>query len=859
LTLISAPAGFGKSTLVSEWIADSKRPTAWLSLDAGDSDPARFLTYLITALQEISANLGMGLLNTLQAPQPPAIEMILTSLLNEISAISNDFILVLDDYHVVDAKAIDDIISFLLVHMPPQMHLVIITREDPHLPLARLRARGQLTEIRAKELRFTPNEANDFLNRVMGLDLSMEEVAALESRTEGWIVGLQLAALSMQGHQDTAAFIRSFTGSHHFVLDYLVEEVLQQQTEEIQTFLLYTSILDRLCGPLCDALLRTPAATGEATLDYLQRANLFLIPLDNERRWYRYHHLFADLLRQRLMQRVSLSTAEGGSTIAEYHVRASEWYEANGLHAQAFHHAVAAGDIERAARLVEGDGMPLFFRGTVLPVLTWLETLPAETLNQRPSLWVMYASVLLFSSKIIGVEEKLQAAEAALQDRELDAQVKDLIGHIASIRATLAVTQHDIENIVKQSHRALKYLHPNNLPVRTATVWTLGYAYHLQGERHEAGRAYTKAIATSQAIGHLIINVMASIGLGNIQELDNQLHTAVETYRRVLELVGESPPVVACEAHLGLARIYYEWNDLDAAQVHAQQSLQLARQLAKSDLFIGSDLFLARLKIAQGDLEGAAAIVAKADEAVRQQNFHFRVVSVAEAQALIRIQQGKLAEAAEVVQLHQLPVTQARLYLAQGDPAAIELLEGYHQQVVAKGWEDEQLKALLLQAVAYYHHGDTEHQRDMEKALQALGSALVLAEPQGRIRSFVDEGSDMAQLLAEASARGIMPEYVAKLLAAFEEEAGKGKGQADPPMPVIPAPPKGAQPLIEPLSPRELEVLQLITQGLSNQEIGDRLFIALSSVKGHNRNIFGKLQVQRRTEAVARARELGLI
>src|SRR5450759_2492798 len=358
LTLISAPAGFGKSTLVSEWVAGCERSepkvcVAWLSLDEGDNDPTRFLTYLVAALQTLGPKIGAGVLASLQSPQPPSIESNLTVLLNEIAAIPDNFILVLDDYHLIDAQPIDQALTFLLDHLPPQMHLVITTREDPSLPLPRYRVRGQLTELRAADLRFTPAEAADFLNRVMSLNLAAEDIAALETRTEGWIAGLQLAAISMHGHQDTASFIKSFTGSHHFVLDYLVEEVLHQQSKSIQTFLLRTSILDRMCGPLCDTVLGSPSASGQETLEYLERTNLFLVPLDNERRWYRYHHLFGDLLRKRL------GTSLASERIAELHIRASEWYENNDLMLEAFHHATVANDVERAVRLLDSNEMPL--------------------------------------------------------------------------------------------------------------------------------------------------------------------------------------------------------------------------------------------------------------------------------------------------------------------------------------------------------------------------------------------------------------------------------------------------------------------------------------------------------------------
>ena len=397
LTLISASAGFGKTTLVSEWVAGCGRPVAWLSLDEGDNDPTRFLTYFIAALQTIDVNIGAGVLGVLQSPQPPPIESILTALLNEITTIPDDFVLVLDDYHVIDSKPVDEALTFLLEHLPPQMHLVIATREDPHLPLARLRARGQLTELRAADLRFTPAEATDFLNQMMGLNISAENIAALETRTEGWIAGLQLAALSMQGHQDTTNFIKSFTGSHHFVLDYLVEEVLHQQPEDVQTFLLRTSILDRLCGSLCDAVLGSPSASGQETLEYLEHANLFIVPLDNERRWYRYHHLFADVLRMHLM-------AEQPDQVSVLHRRASEWYEHNGSAADAIRHALAAEDFERAATLVE-LAVPEMRRnrqGATVTELGWLKALPDELVRFRPVLCVDYAYALFGGGELGG-------------------------------------------------------------------------------------------------------------------------------------------------------------------------------------------------------------------------------------------------------------------------------------------------------------------------------------------------------------------------------------------------------------------------------------------------------------------------
>ena len=847
LTLISAPAGFGKTTLLSAWFEGIDRQVAWLSLDEGDSDPVRFLTYLVAALQTIAPNIGEGVMRVLQSPQPPPIESILTALLNEITTIPDHFVLVLDDYHVLETKPIDQALTFLLEHLPPQMHLVIATREDPQLPLARLRARDTLTELRVTDLRFTPSEAAGFLNQVMGLDLSAEDITALETRTEGWIAGLQLAAISMQGQKDTTSFITSFTGSHHFVLDYLVEEVLQQQPERVQNFLLRTSILDRLCGSLCDAVLLDPNAYGQATLEYLERANLFIVPLDNERRWYRYHHLFADLLRQRLQQSTDSSTGDERDGVAELHSRASQWYEDNSLTIEAFHHAVAANDVERAERLVEGEGMPLQFRGPMISVLNWLESLPTTILDARPSLWVTYASALTMTGQpISSVEEKLQAAEVALQEAEQDDKTRDLVGHIAAIRAMLAIPANQVEAMIAQSRRALEYLYPNNLPVRATAQWTLGYAYQLQGDRAAASQAYTEVIAISQASGNSMVTLAATTCLGQVQEAENQLYLAAESYRRVLHLAGEPPWPAACEAYLGLARVCYQWNDLEAAEQHGQQSFQLAIQMVSVDTPAACEVFLARLKLARGDVDSANALLAKAEQFAHQHNFVHWMPEVAAVKVLTLLQQGNLAAAAYLAQTHELPLSQARVHLAQGDTsAALAVLESWRDQMDAKGWQDERLKVMVLQAVALQAHGEKD------QAVQLLCDALALAAPGGFIRLFVDEGPPMALLLSQAEAFGMMPDYTGNLMAALEADAQKlEKTFSLPP---------SAQPLIEPLSPRELEVLHLMAQGLSNQDICERLFLALSTVKGHNRTIFGKLQVQRRTEAVARARALGLL
>jgi LuxR family maltose regulon positive regulatory protein len=873
LILIAAPAGFGKTTLVSAWVASGGRRVAWLSLDQQDNDPTRFLTYLVAALRTVMPGLGEGVLGVLQSSQPPPAETVLTTLINEIATIPNipdNFVTVLDDYHVIDAEAIDQALAFLIEHMPPQMHLVITSREDPQLPLARLRARDQLTELRAGDLRFTPSEAAGFLNQVMALDLSAENIDALENRTEGWIAGLQLAALALRDHVDHTGFIRTFTGSSRFIIDYLAEEVLGRQPEEVRSFLLRTSVLERMCAPLCDEVLNgnseaAPSVnlpqlmSSQAMLEKLDRANLFIVPLDNERRWYRYHHLFADLLRQRLLRSTAPSAGDAETRVNELHLRASQWYEDNGLEIEAFHHAAAANDVERAERIIQGAGMPLYFRGTVAPVLNWLESLPKTVLDATPSLWVMSASAQLQVDHT-AVEQKLQAAEAALQGTlqgtEPDDRTRDIIGRIASMRATVAVVEHDTEAIIAQSRRALEYLHPNNLPVRTATTWSLGHAYQLQGDRAAAGRAYEEVITISKSLGDSVYTVAAISNLGQVQEADNRLHLAAETYKRVLQMAGDPPQPINCNSHLGLARIYYQWNDLEAAEQQGQLCLEQTRHLATElvDTVASSEVLLARLRLVQGDVGGATAILAKAEAFVRRNNFLFRMPDVVAAQVLTLIHQGNLAQAAHLAQTHGLPLSQARVHLAQGNTsAALALLEPLRQEAEAKGWADERLNVIVLQSAALHAHGETD------KAVQLLGEALALAEPEGFIRIFVDEGLPMAQLLSEAAAHGVMPEYAGKLLAVFEAKKpeSKDKSYLPPAVPVGVA--ASAQPLIEPLSERELEVLRLLGTELSGPEVARGLTVSLNTVRTHTKNIYNKLGVNNRRAAVRRAEELHLL
>jgi ATP/maltotriose-dependent transcriptional regulator MalT len=848
LTLVSAPAGFGKTTLVSEWArclqADSTETiVSWLSLDVNDNDQVRFFSYFIAVLrkaEEIDSSIGKEALDMLQISQSISSEDILTSLINEIMDIPKKIIFVLDDYHLIESQSIHEALMFLLENLPPHLHLVITTREDPPLPLARLRARDQMTELRAINLRFSPDEAAEFLAKVMGLNLSSENIAALEIRTEGWIAGLQLAAISMRGHEDTASFISSFTGSHRLVLDYLIEEVLSKQPESIQTFLLQTAILDRFNSSLCDHL--TGQNNGQVTLEALDHANLFIISLDSERRWYRYHHLFADLLRQRLeLQKYKEIDVEN------LHHRASHWYENNGLELEAFHHAVAANDLERAEYLIEGNGMPLPFRGVVVPVLDWLESLPRTILDSRPSLWITYAMTDLTIGRTTVVEEKLQAAETVLKRMEVDGTTRDLFGRIANIRANLAVGHRQIETIITLSQRALEYLHPDNLTYRTAAMWKLGAAHEFQGDRTAAKQSYNEAITISERSGNIYIQVLAMTGKGSILEMENQLHLAVETYQQALKLVGDLPIPIAPHVHLCLARIAYEWNDLDAARSHTQECLQAAQPYKEHyDVAVACQVLLARMELAIGDVTEAKTILSQADQSARHFNFDDQLPEIATVKVSILLQQGNLEEAAKLADKHEIPTSQARVHLAQGDPsAALALLEPLAQQARAKAFLDEQLKVMVLEAVTQHACGEDE------KAMQALSEALVLAKPGGFIRIFVDEGPLMAELLTKALSTEMTPDYVRQILAAFPGIKSKqvvfSKAQMD------------QSELIEPLSEREIDVLRLIAGGLTNQKIAARLFLSPNTVKAHVRNIFGKLGINNRTQAAIKARELGVI
>jgi len=892
MTLVSAPAGFGKTTLVGEWVdhlrLDAAKANqienriAWLSLDERDNDPTQFLAYIIAALQTIetrqepAGNIGKAALSALQSPQPPPNEAILTALINEIAAIPGRTILVLDDYHLIEARPIHDALTFLLRHLPPQMHLVIATRDDPLLPLARLRARGQLTELRATDLRFTYSEAAEFLNQVMGLDLSAGDIAALETRTEGWIAGLQLAAISMQGHKDVTGFIESFTGGHHFVLDYLIGEVLQQQSESVQTFLLQTSILDRLTGSLCDAVrfgeAKSPTGqdNGRVTLEMLQRANLFIVPLDEERRWYRYHQLFADLLRQRMRQ----TQLEQVPTL---HHRASAWYERNGFVDEAIEHALRAGDYERAACLIEEHFDAVYQRGEHRKLRRWLAELPVELVFSKPQLCILHAWGLFSSGQLDAAETSLRAAEKTLDlstDRAtLTSAIKHgrlsgidkvgLRGRTAAMRAYLASYRGDVPGTIEYARRALEYLPEQDYTWRSTAAIALGDAYSIKGELAAGYHARREALATSTASGDIYLALIANLKMAATLRQQGQLQRTTAICHQQLQLTQENglSQTVAAGWLLAICgEAVAELNDLDLAIDRATRGVELTAR-GKDVAMIGwSNLCLIRVLFSRGELAGAELIVRKMERIARKQDVPPWITNLVAAwQARLWLAQDKLHAASQWVGergldadrgptlLHELEyMVLARILIAQGraDETAV-LLQRLLETAGTGGHTSRAIEILLLQALALQAQGN------IDQAIGALERALSLAEPGGYIRVFVDEGPPMARLLYEAATRGIAPDYARRLLAAFPiaepEQTPPSQAQAS------------GSALMEPLSERELEVLQLIAEGLTNQEIASRLFLSLNTVKAHTRNIHGKLSVHSRTQAVARARAWGVL
>jgi len=886
LTLVSAPAGFGKTTLLSEWIhaaaEQDGRPLqiAWLSLDEGDDDPARFWSYFVAAMRTIpildETGVGRTLLARLQAPafgRAGALSMqaLLTGLINEIASAcaepastdsSLGIALVLDDYHTIGSQPIHDGVGFLVEHMPPQMHLVIATRSDPPLPIPRLRARDELTELRQADLSFSLEEATEFLQRVTGQNLRADDVASLASSTEGWIAGLQMATKAVERRDDFGGFVQALTGSDRHILDYLVEEVLQRQTGAVYAFLLQTCVLNRMTGSLCDSVTGSEGVGG-ATLEQLERANLFIVPLDNERRWYRYHRLFSDLLRKRLHETQS-------DLVPLLHQRASEWYEQNEDTASAIRHALAAGDSDRTAGLLEQIAEDMLMRGESATLRHWVKALPEETTRSRPLLSALDAgAMLLTGSSLDLVESRLQDASAADPGGVVS-------GHVAAFRAMLAAFQGDVGECLKLSKQALESLPRESLFLRSAVANNLGIVHMLSGDIPSAIEALDEVARMGREAGNVITTAMALGNVAGLYMLQGRLRKAAAIYRRVLGLTddgrGRHLPI-AGKALLGLGEIMREWNDLEAAERHIAEGIELTARYVEVGGVVGY-VSLAHIRQARGDSGGAWETLQRAEElATKFDASQMDDVLVAAQQAWLWVRQGNTLAAARWAKERGLDrevssiepegvgvslgvalraselLVLARVLMAQDRLAdALTLLARLSPEMERRGRKRSMVQAQVLRALAFQAQGDTL------PAVSALERALTLAEPEGYLRVFLDEDTALARLLRLAASRDVAPQYASSLLALLEGDTEQERG------PKRAAPLSGPRPsLVEPLSERELEVLRLLTTHLSSTEIGEELGISANTVRFHIKNIYGKLGVHRRADAVGRAGSLGLL
>ena len=861
LTLVSAPAGFGKTTVLTDWLTDvsaGRRPVAWLSLDARDNDPALFWSYLVAALQTVAPDVGAAASALLQEPRSTT-DAVLATLVNDLAALPGDVVLVLDDYHVIDSPQVQDGMAFLLAHRPAQLHLVIAGRADPPLPLARLRGGGELVELRAADLRFTPEEAAAYLTGIMGLALTADDVAALESRTEGWIAALQLAALSMQGRPDLGGFIAGFAGDDRYIVDYLVEEVLARQPERVRSFLLQTSVLGRLSGPLCDAV--TGQDDGRAVLAALERDNLFVVPLDDRRRWYRYHHLFADVLQAHLL-------AEDPHVVADLHRRASAWYERNGDASEAIGHLLAAGDHERAATLIEVAGPALSRARQEATLRRWLEALPIELFATRPVLSVQYAGALMSTGEATGVEARLRDAERWLDPAtapSADMVVVDdegwrrLPGEIAMYRAGQALLRGEVAASMTHARRALELAGAEDHGRRGGPAALLGLAHWRTGDLEAAHRWYAEGMAHLDRAGYSSDVVGGAVTLADLRIAQGRLHEAMRLYERgLLRAERTTPPLRgAADMHVGMAALLLERNDLDAARSHLRRSQELGEHAGLPKNPYRQALGLAMLRQADGDLGGALDLL---DEAERRYDNDFSpdLRPIPAVRARMWLDAGRVDEALDWAAerglsadddpdyVHEYEhLTLARVLLARGPAQRAERswpqVAGLLQRLLRAAEEGERtgsvIEVLVVQARAAQARGD------VPAALASLERALSLAEPEGHVRTFVAEGPAMITLLRAAATRPTAPEYARRLVDA-----------------VAPADDGPARRLMtDPLSNREIDVLRLLGTDLDGPAIARELFVSLNTVRTHTKAIYAKLGVNSRRAAVRRARELDLV
>jgi LuxR family maltose regulon positive regulatory protein len=829
LILVSAPAGYGKTTLITEWLKGLPGKTAWLSLDEGDNDPALFLAYLVAALQQIVGGMLKSTPAMLQSTQPLPTEVILTSLINEIAPTSEAIILALDDYHVIQNPAIQRQVAFFLEHQPPPLHLIILTRQDPFLPLTRLRAGGQMIEIREDQLRFSLDECACFLQKVMGLNITNQEVASLERRTEGWIAGLQLAALSMQGKDDLKGFIQAFTGSSRYVLDYLMEEVYKHQSLEIQDFLVKTSILERLSAPLCDAT--TDRLDSQEILRNLEQANLFILPLEPSRTWYRYHRLFSELLHHRLP---TSEISEAG-----LHQRASQWFETNGYPVEATRHALAAQDWARSARLIEQTGEALLKRGELVTLIGWCEKLPDEVIASRPQLELNYAWALSLIGRFDQAESLLERLESLVQTTPA------FMGQVASAQAYVARGKGDNPRAIEKSRQALALLPASDSQARGILAVNLGLVHWHAGQLREATQVLEEVRQVARQTGNIYALLTAQTFLARTRASQGELRRAQEMYQHILR-EGSQVPILAL-AHYDLSGIYYEWNDLLKAGEHLEKGMELCIQSGNVEFQNAGHILRAVLNLAEGDPRGAITEVEISHSLSRDFNPSTRARSAAcHAQIALAIGDVEaaahwLADVTEEVDAHSfyrfIGLMRPRLLIAQGKRAAAsQLLAGYSVRAAKAGWGYALVAIRILQSLA------SEQQAT---ALDTLEEALQSSQPEGFIRAYVDAGRSLVPLLLESARRGVTPVYIGQILNAFGADGEKRLT------------PKPA--LVEALSERELEVLRLVAVGLSNREIAAQLFISLGTAKTHIHNICGKLNVRNRTEAAAQARKLNLL
>jgi LuxR family transcriptional regulator, maltose regulon positive regulatory protein len=881
LTVVCAPAGFGKTALLADWARRSGRVVAWLSLDVSDNDPVRFWRHVAAALYGVQAEVGRRL-SVLLRPPPRSFEAVVTMLVNELAATQEEVALVLDDYHLIESRAVHESLGLLLEHLPAGLRLALACRADPPLPLARLRVGGELAEVRAAELRFTEEEAAALLRQVVGHDLTEGAVAALVARTEGWAAGLQLAALSLRGREDVAAFVAGFSGDHRYVLDFLAEEVLDRQPEQVRTFLLETSVLDRLCGPLCDAV--TGRTGGQQLLEAIERANLFLTPLDEVRGWYRYHQLFAGLLRVRLGQ-------EQPDRRPALHRAAAAWCERHGLADDAIGQALAAGDGAWAARMVERHIGRMPAGGETATVTRWLAALPAGLVEDRPRLCVAQAYQAVMTGRADALEHWVDAADRALSalSAAQPAQAEpgpgqecwpaglpgeDLPGMVAMLRADLARLRGDADRTTQLARQVLTRVPAVDRFTRFFADWNLARADWLRGDLGAAERALASLVSAVRATSEYRLTMVICWDLGRVQCAQGRLGAALVTYRQALTIGAEvgnpSLPVLGI-AQLGVAAVLYERDELAAALDQATEGMGRVRQLAGTRLEAEGLVVLARIRQAMGDLAGALAAVDEAERVGPSPDVVDLFNPAPAARAQLLLAQGQIALAAAWAAARELDAGDepgyprereylllARLLLAQGEPEpARQLLERLQAAAAAAQRTGSLIELGALRARALAECGV------QDGALAALAQAVALAWPEGHVRVFADQGGPLAALVDQLIAhrrRGALLaanvpwEYLGRLRAAFQP------GDARPVLPSPgPAAPVMVAGLAEPLTDRELEVLGLLAAGMANQQIAAELVVALETAKKHVSHILGKLGAANRTQAVARARALGLL